>query len=498
VDFLHLAGAAFLELPQLGVVVTDINYRVAYWSKGAERLLDIDSDHATGRQLDQIIQFPDIRDDLRASLTEVEPHQARKSDERMLVETICVPLKDAHHNATGFLLVMQDITGRRRDEQARAEAEEANRTKDKFIAMVAHELRTPLNAILNWAHLFRTGTISPTEVSRAFATMEHNARSLSKLIEDLLDICRTVAGKLRLDVGPVGLCVVINEAVHSLRPAAANKHIAIKTTLDDTVGAVAGDLDRLQQIVFNLLSNAIKFTPEKGHIEIKLERAGSKGRITVSDTGPGISEEFLPFIFEPFSQADARSSHRRGGLGLGLAMARHLIELHGGTIQVSSREGHGASFTVELPLWRYLLAPGLEARRGNPADKPNLPLAGLRVILVDDCLDMLEMLEVALTHYGAAVKLATTTSEAIEVLRHWKPDVLVSDIAMPYEDGYALITKVRRMESKLGGSTPAIALSGYSVAEHQERAISAGYQMLITKPVELSQLEAAIALLAGR
>ena len=357
-DFLHLAGAAFLELPQLGVIVTDTNNRVAYWSKGAERLFEIDSDHAVDQQVGQVIKIPDLKpagkQELCTSVAAVESHGAEKSDRRMLVETTSIPLRDEHYNIAGFLLVMQDVSERTRVEQARSEAEEANRAKDKFLAMVAHELRTPLSAIINWTER-GIGGIKGAEIARAFKIVVHNARYLSRLIEDLLDISRTVACKLRLEVGPVRLDGVIEKVIHSLGPEATSKSIGIETTLDDSVGNVAGDPDRLQQIVSNLLSNAIKFTPDAGFIEVKLERAGSKARFTVSDTGPGISEDFLPYIFDPFTQANAPSTKRRGGLGLGLAMTRHLIELHNGTIQVNSREGHGASFIVEMPLWRSLL-----------------------------------------------------------------------------------------------------------------------------------------------
>jgi signal transduction histidine kinase len=498
VDFLHLAGTAFLELPQLAVILTDIDYRVAYWNKGAELLFEVRSDQAVDRLLDQLITFPDIGHGLRPSLPPAESLLPVKGDKVLVVETNCIPLKDDHFDTSGFLIVIQDITARRRSEQARDAAEETSRTKDKFMAMVAHELRTPLYAILNWTQLFRTGALTGADLPAAFDSIENNASSLSKLMEDLLDISRTIAGKLRLDIGPVRLALIIDRAIDSLRAESDTKHIRIKKSLDDSVGEVAGDLDRLQQVVLNLLSNAIKFTPDDGCVEVWLEGAGRKARLTVSDTGPGISEEFLHSIFDPFSQADARSSKRRGGLGLGLAIVRHLVELHEGTIDVASREGHGASFTVELPLWKVMLTHNDQTNGRNQFRRPDLPLAGLRVIVVDDSRDLLEMLDVALTQYGAAVKLATTTSEAIDALKHWKPDVLVSDIELQGEDGYRLISEVRGMEARQGGRTPAIALSGYTLAEYQERAISAGYQMFISKPVELSQLEAAIALVTGR
>lgn len=356
VDFLRRAGDALLNLPQLGVIITDINYRIAYWSRGAERLLEIDSDQAVDRQVDQVIQCSDIEPDTCASLAAMGSHQAKKSGKLIDVETTCIPLNDGQHNTAGFLFVMQDITEEKHAERACAKAEEDKFAKDRFMATVAHELRTPLNVILGWVQLFRNGANSDTDISQAFSAIEHNAKSLSRLIEDLVDLSRIVAGNLRLDIRPVGLVVIIDRTVTSLHPVAAAKNIHINKELDNSVGTVAGDADRLQQIVFNLLTNAIKFTPDGRHVEVKLDRADSKARLTVSDTGPGISKEFMPFIFDSFSQAGAANTKRGAGLGLGLAIARHLVELHKGTIKVESSENRGASFIVELPLWGDLLA----------------------------------------------------------------------------------------------------------------------------------------------
>ena len=502
VDFLRLAGAAFLELPAHGVIVTDNHHRIAYWSKGAERLLEIYSDQAMNRQVEQVIQFADSKSGdelcLGDSPAAWESRQAIRRGKPLLVESICMPLKDDQQNTVGFLFVMQDKGESGRDQRARLQAEEANRAKDRFIAMAAHELRTPINAILGWTQMFHRGIISDTEIPMTFATIENNARSLSRLTEDLLDISRMAAGKFRLEVRRVELFMVIDKAIQSLRPAAAGKHIEIKMALDTSLGTVAGDPHRLQQIVFNLLSNAIKFTPDKGCVEVKVERLDSKAQITVSDTGPGISEEFLPHIFDPFSQADVTNGERREGLGLGLTIVRHIVDLHNGTIHVNSNKGHGTSFIVELPLWRDLLVARDEICVSHFTDRSGLPLAGLRVLVVDDSDDLLELFEEALTLYGAAVELTKTAAEAIEVIRRWKPDVLVSDIELQGEDGYALIARVRDMAAEQGGSTPSIAITGYAEPEDQERALAAGYQMFIAKPVELSELEAAIALLAGR
>jgi signal transduction histidine kinase len=359
VDFLYLAGSALLELPQFAIIITDSDYRIAHWSTGAEQLFKIRSEAAVGQRLEHLIRFADMdfSDNRRlcGCLGALESHQVENID-KLMVESICFSLEDNSRTMAGFLFVMQDVTEKRRTEEACAKAKEANELKDRFLATAAHELRTPLNAILGWTRLLRLQMVDTAEVLSAFATIEHNAMSLSRLIEDLLDVSRIIADKLRLDIGAVDLVVVIDKAVHAQRAAALSKQIRIDTALDASVGAVAGDPDRLQQIVGNLLSNAIKFSPREGVVKVKLEGASDRARIVVSDEGPGISEEFLPHIFEPFTQATAASTKRQAGLGLGLAIVQRLVDLHKGTIQVDSRKGYGAQFAVELPLWRELTA----------------------------------------------------------------------------------------------------------------------------------------------
>ncbi|HLM00633.1 MAG TPA: PAS domain S-box protein [Pyrinomonadaceae bacterium] len=400
---------------------------------------------------------------------------------------------------------------------AREEAERANRLKDEFLATISHELRTPLNAILGWSQILLSSNFGdPETVRRATETIERNARAQSQLIDDLLDISRIITGKLRLDVRRVDLPGVIMAAVEAARPAADAKNIRLETSLVDPQAAtISGDPDRLQQIVWNLLSNAIKFTPETGRVELRLTRVGSRIEVAVADTGAGIEPEFLPFVFERFRQSDGSTTRRHGGLGLGLAIVRQLVELHGGTVSVTSAgAGRGAQFTVSLPL----LAIQKESERNFPnaryanhngsssaatatsaaaADCPP-ELSGLRILLVDDEADSLDLLNFVLESCGAQVWTAGSANEALETVRTESFDLLISDIGMPEEDGYALIRRIRNLPREQGGSVPAIALTAYARAEDRIRALRSGFQLHIAKPVEAPELIASVANLAGR
>jgi signal transduction histidine kinase/ActR/RegA family two-component response regulator len=391
-----------------------------------------------------------------------------------------------------------------REQLARAEAENANRLKDEFLATVSHELRTPLNAIIGWSHMIRHGRLDETMVARAVETIERNAKSQAQLVEDILDVSRVITGKLRLDIEAVDASSIINAAIDSVQLAADSKDIRLEVTLDPSARRVAGDASRLQQVVWNLLSNAIKFTPAGGRVEVRLERADSNARIRVSDNGSGISADFLPFIFDRFRQADGSSTRRHGGLGLGLAIVRHLVELHGGAVSADSPgEGLGSTFTIDLPLAVALERSALR-RRGpsnaawkgedSSAQESSRPtLEGVRVLLVDDDPDALNMVAAILTEYKASVQAASSAAEAFEVLQWFKPSVLVSDLAMPGEDGYALIGKVRAREAGTGHRTPAVALTAYVRVEDRTRALSAGFNMFVPKPIEPLELIAAIA-----
>lgn len=392
------------------------------------------------------------------------------------------------------------------EQMARTEAEDANRLKDEFLATVSHELRTPLHAVIGWSHMLRSGGLDEAMTVRAIETIERNAKSQAQLIEDILDVSRVITGKLHLNIGLVDFASVINAAIDSVQLAAESKDIQLEVTLDPSARRVSGDPSRLQQVVWNLLSNAIKFTPSGGHVRVKLERAGTDAQISVSDTGEGINPDFLPFIFDRFRQGDGSSTRKHGGLGLGLAIVRHLVELHGGTVSADSAgKGEGTTFTLRLPL-----AAAQKATKGHRKEtksllsseaamsqlKPLPSLEGVEVLIVDDEQDTLSMLAVMLTEYRAKVQTASSASEALEVLQWYKPDVLVSDLAMPDEDGYSLIGKVRALAEEDGRRIPAVALTAYVRIEDRVRALSAGFNMFVPKPVEPSELIMAIANLA--
>jgi signal transduction histidine kinase/CheY-like chemotaxis protein len=391
-----------------------------------------------------------------------------------------------------------------REQMARAEAETANRMKDEFLATVSHELRTPLNAIMGWSHMLRRGRLDQATMVRALETIDRNAKSQAQLIEDILDVSRVITGRLRLNMGPVDMASVINSAIDSVQLAANSKGIHLEVTLDPSVRHTRGDSNRLQQVVWNLLANAIKFTPSGGTVEVRVERANADLQVCVTDTGHGISAEFLPFIFDRFRQADSTSTRAHGGLGLGLAIVRHLVELHGGSVQANSAGlGKGSTFTIRLPL--ALDKKPTKTRKKKSEDswsseitqlpaEPVYSLENVRVLLVDDDQDSLQLLTAMLGGLRASVQTAASAAEALQLLEWYRPDVVVSDLAMPGEDGYSLIGKVRAMENLK--HIPAVALTAYVRVEDRARALSAGFNVFVPKPVEPNELIAAIANLA--
>jgi PAS domain S-box-containing protein len=395
-----------------------------------------------------------------------------------------------------------------REQAARAEAETANRAKDEFLATVSHELRTPLNAILGWARMLRAGQIDEDTMTRALETIERNAKAQAQLIADLLDVSRITSGKLRLDVRSVDLVSLIEAAIDSVQPAADAKGIRLQAVLDPRAGPVSGDPDRLQQVVWNLLSNAIKFTSKEGRVQVRLERVNSHIEITVSDTGKGINAEFLPYVFDRFRQADSTISRAYGGLGLGLAIVRHLVELHGGTVHAySAGEGCGATFTVRLPLMivrdseRFPIE-ALERRHPTAGDEAPFEcppvLKGLRVLVVDDEVDVPQLLTAVLSLCGAEVIAVASVAEAMAAIQQMQPDIVVSDIGMPREDGYSLIRRLRATEAEHGGRVPAIALTAHARIEDRLRALSAGFDAHVAKPVEPAELVTVIASVVRR
>jgi signal transduction histidine kinase/ActR/RegA family two-component response regulator len=383
----------------------------------------------------------------------------------------------------------------RQEQAARADAETAGRSKDEFLAALSHELRTPLNALMGWIWWLRRGGLDADRQERALETIERNTASLAQLIEDLLDVARIVTGKLRLSVREVEPAPVIAAAIESLRPAADAKSIALAVSLDETMGSLVADPDRLQQIVWNLLSNAIKFTPDKGRVDVTLHAAGSDVVIEVRDSGQGIPAALLPHVFERFRQADARRPIT--GLGLGLSIVRHLVEMHGGAVRAASPgEGRGATFTVTLPL----RSPA-SAEAGDPDSAPRARgprLDDLRVLVVEDDADARLWLKESLESLGAVVLIATSVQEALETFERETPHVLVSDIRLPDADGYALLRRVRAVDAARGRQTPAIALTAYPRVEDRARALDAGFAMHVPKPVAPDELAGVIASLAGR
>ncbi len=440
------------------------------------------------------------------------------------------PLLSDQRQLLGHVGTIEDINERKqaesvfeqiiREQAARAEAEAANRMKDEFLAIISHELRTPLNSILGWSQLLLNRKFDETTTTRALETIARNAKSQAQLIEDILDVSKIVRGKLRLTMQPVNLVDLIETVLDTLRPLADIKAIQLEATLDPSVQRVSGDSERLKQIIWNLLSNAIKFTPEGGRVEVRLSAVKDNeefgigksefkvkkltnddqlptneyAQITVIDTGIGITPDFLPYVFDRFRQADSSATRSSGGLGLGLTIVRHLVELHNGKISAESvGEGKGATFTVQLPL----LADAKQETRGNGDESPDpsvhLTLDGVQVLVVEDNTDTRDFIKIVLEQSGAEVTAVESVGEAMKCLDVSSPDVLISDIAMPGEDGYQLIRMLRDLEQQRGGKIPAIALSAYARLEDQMQALTAGFQMHVPKPVTPTVLVAAVA-----
>jgi signal transduction histidine kinase/DNA-binding NarL/FixJ family response regulator len=393
-----------------------------------------------------------------------------------------------------------------RERAARAEAETANRNKDEFLATLSHELRTPLTAILGWSHLMRTKRLNEDEVSRALDTIERNARSQSQLIDDLLDVSRIITGKLQIELRHVDLSKVINAAFDSVRPVAEAKGINFETAIPGPQSFVLGDRNRLQQIFWNLFSNAVKFTPKGGYVKVEVTSTDSRLRVSVTDTGIGIESEFLPFIFDRFRQADGSTTREHGGLGLGLAIVRHLVDLHHGTVEVDSNgKDLGSTFTITLPASNNEII--VENARGETIlyESPDVSafsatrlLDGVKVLVVDDEADSRELLMTILTRCGSDVRCSDSAAHAMQEFCEWNPDLLVSDIAMPNEDGYSLIKKVRKLKSKRAKKIPAVALTAYATDEDRLQALSAGFQIHVAKPIEPESFVSSIAAVLGR
>ncbi|HEX8735301.1 MAG TPA: response regulator [Pyrinomonadaceae bacterium] len=386
----------------------------------------------------------------------------------------------------------------RREKHLREQAEAASRLKDEFLATVSHELRTPLNAILGWGQILQAGKLENGERESALETIYRNAKSQAQLIDDLLDTSRLITGNLRLNLSPTPIVPVIEAAIDVVRPAAEAKDVTLAAVFNADVETITCDSQRLQQMIWNLLTNGVKFTPSGGRVEIRLEQTSDKIQIVVSDTGQGIAPEFLPFVFDRFRQEDSSSTRTHNGLGLGLAIVRHLAELHGGSVQAAS-DGidKGADFIITLPCSAQVNAPvepALEETNGHkPGETVEPELKGVRVLIVDDDADTCEMLTFALNQWGAEAQASASVSEAFDSIAEWQPDVLLTDINMPGEDGYALINKLRSLNNGNGANIPVIALTAMARPEDSEQALSAGFQLHLSKPVDIQELAEAIA-----
>ena len=426
----------------------------------------------------------------------------RADGKLVTIYSYAAPVFDEDGNVVSCIAAHIDVTERKKDERERQrqlaleqslrlQAEEANRLKDEFLATVSHELRTPLNSIIGWITMLREGNLAGANRERALEAIERGAKSQSQLIEDLLDVSRIISGKLNLNVQPVNIIPVIDAAIETVRPAAEAKGIDVHTFINPKIAMISGDADRLQQIIWNLLSNAIKFTPKGGAVEIILPEppeSDSQIELIVRDNGKGISRDFLPFVFDRFRQADGSITRHFTGLGLGLAVVRHLVELHGGTVGVESEgEGKGATFTVHLPV--MALPDAGENEKTDDADRFHVEyplLNDLRILVVDDEDNTRELLKLVFEGCRAEVEIARSTAEALEKVKKAPPNLIVSDIGMPDEDGYSLMRKIRAWERENGRERriPAIALTAYARAEDRRKALEAGYQVHISKPIE--------------
>jgi signal transduction histidine kinase/CheY-like chemotaxis protein len=473
------------------------------------------------------VLLPEITDAAIVAAAQGDDKRAGLMRALRLTSCVCVPLttnqrtfaaltlataESGRRYDTADLRFVEDIASRAALMVDNARAYDALKTasglKDEFLATLSHELRTPLNAILGYARMLRSGMVTPDKLSRTFDTIERNTTSLSKMVEDILDVSRVVSGKMRLNMQPVELPLVVHDAIATVAPAAAAKYIRVQTMVDPQVSVVTGDPDRLRQIVWNLLSNAVKFTPKEGRIQVRLERVNSSVEIVVSDTGIGIRPDFLPHIFERFRQADSGASREHAGLGLGLAIVRNLVELHGGTVNATSGgEGQGATFRVRLPLrivhpdWQPE-ATGVHPRHGEsapPLSRTELPdLGATHVLAVDDDPDALRLLKEILEAVGATVTTATSGHAALEVAATDRPDVLVADLGLPLMDGFELIRHLRASDVAAVRDIPAAALTAYARSEDRARALKSGFEMHLAKPIDPAELIAAVEALARR
>lgn len=506
------------------VLALDERGRITFWNPRAEETFGWTRAQAVGAVFATLVLPAPSRPGLRRCLNgfaevgdqqscRVELEAVRRDGTAFPVELTISSIPgggDIHLN-----VFARDITQRRHDEaerehlleeteNARAQAEMASRAKDEFLSTLSHELRTPLTAIVGWTYLLRGGRLDSASAAKGLEAIERNASAQAQVISDILDLSRIVGARFRLNVRPLELAPVVAAAMEPLMPAANAKSVKLQTVLDPTAGLVSGDPDRLRQVVWNLVSNAVKFTPRGGRVTVRVERAGESVRVSVEDTGEGIAPGFLPHVFEHFRQADQSNTRAHGGLGVGLAVVRHLVELHGGTVHAESTGmGRGATFVVVLPALETEQLPAGEVASTAvgaapfPADGLGV-LQGVKVLLVDDGEDVREVVGSVLRDHGAEVSTAKTASEALRSLALFAPDVLIAEVEMMGETGYSLIRKVRSLPPEQGGRVPAAALSTYARTEDRVQALLAGFQIHLAKPVQPAELLAVVASLAAR
>jgi PAS domain S-box-containing protein len=508
-----------------GVIATDNQGRVRRMNPVAETLTGWSESEAAGRALEDAlvmineqsrlpVESPVTRVLREGVIVGLANHTILigKNGREIPIDDSAAPIRDADGDMVGVVMVFRDITERHeaerhrmdlveREQLARRQAEEANRTKDEFLATVSHELRTPLNAVLGWADMLRSGTLSDTRRERAIDAVYTNAVRQTKLIDELLDVSRIMSGKLPLDRAPLDLRAVVRSSVDVIQPSADAKHIRLAVDAGDSVPEFYGDATRLQQILVNLLSNAIKFTPGGGTVRVGLRRSAGVIELTVADTGQGIPAPLLPLIFEPFRQADQLTTRQHGGLGLGLSIVRHLVEAHGGEVRAASAgAGKGSTFTVLLPAEQAGSGADRTARaqvQTASTDANGARLNGVVVLVVDDDDDNRDLLVVTLQDHGAVVLTASSASQALDMLQRSSVDALLSDIAMPGEDGYSLIRRLRARETGETGFVPAAALTSLAREEDRSEALRAGFQLHLSKPIDAVSLVEAVAMLTG-
>lgn len=514
--------AAIIESAEDGIVSKTLDGIINSWNKGAERIFGYTADEVIGKPITILIppekhnEEPEILRKIRKGerIEHYESVRVRKDGSLISISLTISPIKDENGKIIGASKIIRDISERKQTElklqqaleraqKAQVEAEEASRLKDEFLATVSHELRTPLTSVMGWARMLKNGALDEKNSKKALETIDRNVTMQAQLIEDLLDISRIVSGKMHFDFQPVKVWEVVSAGVDAIKPIAEAKNIHIQMIIDSNTGSVYGDFERLQQVIWNLLSNAVKFTPEGGQIDVKLKKIGSNVEITVSDTGQGIKQEFLPQIFGRFTQADSSTTRGQGGMGLGLAIVKSIVEFHGGSVSVVSEgEGKGATFTVSLPVLQKKRKLTREIELDAKGNREYLPcpaeLDGIKLLLVDDEIDTCEMITTAFKQCGTNVRFVTSAPEALMCLDEWTPDILIADISMPQMDGYELIRQVRKRESQDGKkSIPAIALTAMARIEDRMKAMSAGFQMHVAKPVEIDELRSITASLAS-